>query len=225
MRRVIYKRDGYRCQFCGRTLKAEECTIDHLVPLALGGLDEMINYVTACGPCNQQKSSMPLEAFAASLSIPIPDLPVHGDPVIDNPDLPAVIRAIRKRIHDQLRSGELSIRGRQAQKRLEKEYRRTVWQSEVGQAIQAQAPELPGHARIMLPEIETVAETPAERCLLVELAKSANTRNLIGTVLTRGCGVVGRVEALAAATNDEALRKRLNQALLRFRRQQHRQGA
>lgn len=225
IRIAVYGRDGYECQFCDRALKPEECTIDHLVPLARGGLDEMVNYVTACGPCNRRKASMPLEAFAAALQIAIPDFPVHGDPVIDNPALPAAIRAIRKRIHERLRSGALPIRGRQAQKRLEKEYRRSVWETAFGQALQAQAPTLPGHARIMLPEIDAVAGTPAERLLLVELAKSANTRNLIGTVLTRGCGVIARVESLAATTRDESLRKRLQQALGRFRREQHRQGA
>ena len=49
----------------------------------------------------------------------------------------------------------------------------------------------------MLPEIDTVAKTPDERILLIELAKSANTRNLIGTVLTRECDVVARVESMA----------------------------
>ena len=202
----------------GGPLKLDECTIDHLVPLARGGLDEMINYVTACASCNQRKASMPLEAFAAELQKPIADLPLHGDPVVNHPALPAAIRAVRKGIHDRLRSGTLPITGRQAQKKLEKEYRRALWQSEPGKAIEAAAPALPGHVRVMLPEIDTVAETPAERLLLIELSKSANTRNLIGTLLTRGCGVITRVESLVVTTKDEALRKRLSQALTRFRR-------
>jgi hypothetical protein len=218
IRHKVYDRDGFRCQFCGQHLTLEECTIDHLVPLALGGLDEVINYVTACRPCNRRKASMPLAKFAAELRLSVPDLPVHGDPIIDNLALPPAIRAIRKRIHDQLRARNVPIRGPQAQKKLEKEYRRALWQSEAGKEIERQAPTMPGHARVMIPEINTVAKTEAERLLLFELSKSANTRNLIGTVLTRGSDIISRAEALAMTSRDEALRKRLNQALARFRK-------
>lgn len=217
LRLTIYKRDSFRCQFCDRQLRLEECTIDHLVPLALGGLDEPINYVTACEPCNRKKAAMPLEAFAADLGLAIPTLPVRGDPILDNTSLPPAIRAIRKRIHDRVRMGELRAGGRGAQKKIEREYRRELWRSELGNEIEEQAPSLPGHARVMIPEIDTIAANEDERLLLIELSKSANARNLIGGVLGRGCDVIGRVERLAASSPDLALRKRLDQALARYR--------
>jgi hypothetical protein len=124
MRMQIFARDGDRCVFCGATLAGEDRTIDHLIPLALGGLDEMVNYVTACKPCNEQKGSMPLAQFAAALGLAIPALPVHGDPVLDNQAIPASIRAIRASIHQKMRDGGLKITGARAQQKIEKEYRR-----------------------------------------------------------------------------------------------------
>jgi hypothetical protein len=71
---------------------------------------------------------------------------------------------------------------------------------------------------MMLPEIDTVAQSAEERLLLIELAKSAHTRNLIGSVLKSGGDLVARVEALARATSDDSLQRRLELALNRFRR-------
>ena len=93
----------WTCQFCGRKPPSSELTIDHLVPLAHGGLDEMTNYVTCCKPCNERKDSLPLQEFAESVAIEIEDLPVHGDPVIDNEALPIQIRLLRKRVFDSYR--------------------------------------------------------------------------------------------------------------------------
>ena len=218
IRTQVFARDGNRCVFCGATPADEDRTIDHLIPLALGGLDEVVNYVTACRPCNEKKGSMPLAQFAADLRLPIPAIPVHGDPVLDNQAIPASIRAIRASIHHKMREGELKITGRRAQQKIEKEYRRALWASDEGKRIEAQAPSLPGHARVMLPEIETIAQSEEERLLLIELAKSASTRNLIGSVLKSGGGLVSRVEALARSTSDCGLARRLDQALKRFRR-------
>jgi HNH endonuclease len=222
MRLEVFERDAFTCVYCGCSLQVEDCTIDHLVPLARGGLDEMANYVTACASCNQAKAAVPLEVFATQLRLDVAELPVHGDPVVNNPAIPLPIRLIRKRVHDRLRSGKMRATGKSAQKKIEKTYRRDLWQSKVGQALQAEAPELPGQARVMLPEIDTIVKSADERLLLVELAKSANTRNLIGTVLTRESDVVARVESLAGSSKDDALRKRLNQALARYRKAQAR---
>ena len=68
----------------------------------------------------------------------------------------------------------------------------------------------------MIPEIRTIAKSAREYMLLVELAKSANTRNLIGTVLKVDVDVEGRVRSIASRTNDPALKKRLSWAIRRF---------
>jgi hypothetical protein len=40
---------------------ARSATVDHLVPHAQGGRDEIPNFVTACWPCNTQKSDLNIE--------------------------------------------------------------------------------------------------------------------------------------------------------------------
>jgi len=186
--------------------------------LSRGGLDEMTNYVTCCSQCNRRKSNTPLEEFAISVNIDVHALPVHGDPVIDNEALPIQIRLLRKRIFDRLRSGELAVSGKSSQKKLEKIYRLEYWQTDEGKALEAEFPSLPGHIRIVIPEIRTVAKNRREYLLLVELAKSANTRSLIGSVLTTECDVESRVRAMEGKTNDATLKKRLEQSLRRFER-------
>jgi len=224
IREEIYRRDNYTCQFCGATPSRENLTIDHLIPLSLGGLDEMTNYVASCRECNQRKANLPLDHFAKSMAIRIEELPVHGDPVIDNTDLPLQLRLLRKRIIEKVRLGEVRITGRSAQWKLEKSYRREFWQTLEGQALEAEFPRLPGQVRIMIPEIQTVAKNEREYLLLVELAKSARTRNLIGTVLTRGCDVEDRVRSFERKTSDERLRRKLGWALGRFEKEVRRRG-
>ena len=218
MRHSIYSRDEYKCQFCLQDTDPDQLTIDHLVPLALGGLDEVTNYVTCCRTCNGVKSDQTLEDFARTINVNIEDLPVHGDPVVDNEDLPIEIRVIRKRIFDRIRVGTLSASGRSAQKKIEKAFRREFWSSSLGQELEAAEPSLPGHVRIVIPEIKTIAKTAREYLLLVELAKSANTRDLIGTVLKSDIDIESRVRSMANKSSDAALARRLKQSLRRFER-------
>lgn len=55
----ILKRDGYRCRYCGRSGRLVQLEVDHVVAVAEGGTDDDDNLVTACGDCNQGKSSRP----------------------------------------------------------------------------------------------------------------------------------------------------------------------
>ncbi len=56
-RRNVFLRDGFRCQYCGVQLPAQELTCDHVVPRSQGGSSSWENLVTACGPCNRRKGS------------------------------------------------------------------------------------------------------------------------------------------------------------------------
>jgi 5-methylcytosine-specific restriction endonuclease McrA len=46
-----------RCQWCNVELRVEESTIDHIVPLSLGGTHAWANLALACGPCNRDKGT------------------------------------------------------------------------------------------------------------------------------------------------------------------------
>lgn len=218
VRSTVYKRDGFACQYCREEFIRAELTIDHLVPLDRGGLDEVINYVACCKDCNQKKANLPLTEFAELIKIELEELPVHGDPVIDNEDLPIPIRQLRRKLIDQYRKEELRLSGAGAQKKLEKEYRRLFWETSEGKALEQDFPNLPGQVRIMIPEIKTIAKNLREFWLLVELAKSAKTRNLIGHQLVKGCDIEQRFRKLTAKTRVPGLKKRMNHALDRFER-------
>jgi len=52
-KREILRRDGYRCQYCGR--ETGSLTIDHVVPRHRGGSHDWENLVAACPECNRHK--------------------------------------------------------------------------------------------------------------------------------------------------------------------------
>lgn len=64
--RLLRKSD--KCHWCEIKLTLDTSTLDHVIPLGLGGLDHPTNWVLACAPCNAKRGcSMPeLEAEALS---------------------------------------------------------------------------------------------------------------------------------------------------------------
>ena len=122
-RAEVYLRDDYTCQYCITKYEKEKLSIDHLVPVALGGVHEIRNYVTCCRSCNSSKRHTPLADFVKKINISISDLPIHGDPVIDNQNLPIEIRLIRKRIFETIRLGSEDFKGKSAQQKIEKQFR------------------------------------------------------------------------------------------------------
>jgi len=53
----VFKRDRFTCHYCGQTPPAVLLEVDHVVPRAAGGSDDMENLITACQDCNRGKSS------------------------------------------------------------------------------------------------------------------------------------------------------------------------
>lgn len=58
LRFEILRRDGHRCRYCGATADEAPLTVDHVIPRALGGIDDGTNLVTACADCNNGKASV-----------------------------------------------------------------------------------------------------------------------------------------------------------------------
>jgi hypothetical protein len=67
LRFEILRRDNHACRYCGGAAPDARLTVDHVVPVALGGSDEPTNLVAACADCNGGKSAM------------APDAPVVAD--------------------------------------------------------------------------------------------------------------------------------------------------
>jgi hypothetical protein len=60
MRVQVLQRDGFQCRYCGIKAPDEQLVLDHVVPVAAGGLTDLLNLITACQPCNAGKSDRPL---------------------------------------------------------------------------------------------------------------------------------------------------------------------
>ena len=97
----IYQRDNWTCQLCGVDLKDRpgEIHVDHIVPLARGGLHYRANLWTTCQTCNLSKGAKLVEPWHIWLAVP-PDLDgslnldldldaAPADPWTDFKDVPA----------------------------------------------------------------------------------------------------------------------------------------
>lgn len=62
-RKIIYDGSNGRCALCGQLLKLEDMTIDHIVPLSMGGNDDMDNIQASCFSCNQFKNNILPDVF------------------------------------------------------------------------------------------------------------------------------------------------------------------
>lgn len=61
LRFEVFKRDGFRCVYCGATPMQASLQADHVVPVAEGGETTAENLVTSCATCNAGKSDVPLD--------------------------------------------------------------------------------------------------------------------------------------------------------------------
>lgn len=57
LRYEVLRRDNYTCRYCGASAPDVKLTVDHVVPVALGGSDDPSNLVAACVDCNAGKTS------------------------------------------------------------------------------------------------------------------------------------------------------------------------
>lgn len=58
LRFEVLRRDNHSCRYCGGSAPDVVLTVDHVIPVALGGGDDPTNLVTACKSCNAGKTSI-----------------------------------------------------------------------------------------------------------------------------------------------------------------------
>jgi hypothetical protein len=56
MRFEVFKRDYFKCQYCGGEAPKVVLHVDHINPVAKGGKNEILNLITSCVDCNSGKS-------------------------------------------------------------------------------------------------------------------------------------------------------------------------
>ncbi len=61
----VFKRDSFKCQYCGRAGPDVLLQIDHLKPIAEGGTNDLLNLITSCAECNGGKGKVPLSDSTA----------------------------------------------------------------------------------------------------------------------------------------------------------------
>lgn len=65
---TVFKRDDFRCTYCGRHPPDVLLEVDHILPVCEGGGDEEENLATACFDCNRGKAGVPLTVVPQSLA-------------------------------------------------------------------------------------------------------------------------------------------------------------
>lgn len=61
----VFKRDGFKCMYCGAEAPKAVLHVDHVNPVANGGGNDLLNLVTSCSDCNSGKSDRTLSDDSA----------------------------------------------------------------------------------------------------------------------------------------------------------------
>lgn len=61
-------REVIECHYCGKRLYWFGMTLDHVVPRAAGGSDDLSNLVLCCCKCNRKKGALPYAAFVQQVA-------------------------------------------------------------------------------------------------------------------------------------------------------------
>jgi len=56
----VFKRDSFKCQYCGKSAPDVILNCDHIKPISKGGNNGLMNLITACFDCNSGKSNRKL---------------------------------------------------------------------------------------------------------------------------------------------------------------------
>lgn len=93
----IFKRDGFKCQYCGATPPMVVLHVDHIRPVADGGGNEATNLVTSCSCCNLGKGARSLTAVPKSLSQKAAEVAEREEQLAG---YAAIMEAARQRVED-----------------------------------------------------------------------------------------------------------------------------
>jgi hypothetical protein len=63
----VFKRDGFKCVYCGKSPPDCILELDHINPISQGGEDDINNLIAACFDCNRGKTNIPLQKIPPTL--------------------------------------------------------------------------------------------------------------------------------------------------------------
>jgi len=61
LRFEVFKRDSFKCQYCGKAAPNVVLNVDHIKPVSKGGNNNILNLITSCFACNSGKSNRNLD--------------------------------------------------------------------------------------------------------------------------------------------------------------------
>ena len=64
----LYNKADGKCVLCGKEIKLQKMSIDHIVPLSMGGKDDLSNMQCTCYACNKFKSNILPEDFSQKIN-------------------------------------------------------------------------------------------------------------------------------------------------------------
>lgn len=67
LRFEVFKRDNFKCQYCGNTPPDVILEVDHIEPKSKGGNDNINNLITSCFDCNRGKTNILLSNIPGTL--------------------------------------------------------------------------------------------------------------------------------------------------------------
>ena len=70
LRVQVLIRDKFKCRMCGRSRDEVSLHVDHILPVAKGGTDEISNLATLCSDCNIGKSDFTFTDYSNMSLIP-----------------------------------------------------------------------------------------------------------------------------------------------------------
>lgn len=68
VRKIVYAKDQGRCYLCGNPVDEETFEVEHKVPVAKGGTNNLDNMYVACHECNTMKNSMFFDDFMQKIT-------------------------------------------------------------------------------------------------------------------------------------------------------------
>ena len=68
LRFEVFKRDGFKCAYCGETPPEVVLEVDHIDPKSKGGSNDINNLITACFACNRGKRNISLNKIPRKIS-------------------------------------------------------------------------------------------------------------------------------------------------------------
>jgi 5-methylcytosine-specific restriction endonuclease McrA len=99
-RLAIYMRDDWRCVYCDRSLKRvnpRQRTLDHIIPVAMGGSNNETNLITCCKKCNDRKQDRHIQDFCK-----------RNKPAIERVLL-VIVKPIDRKLAKQILAGEIDL--------------------------------------------------------------------------------------------------------------------